>query len=264
MIRSALKVLGNFLLGLSREQPRQEAKPLNNPQHFNRQANNIVASRPTNQRKLVAGSIHLLDLEDLKRELGGGWQHASNVTNTVIEDCLKRGLGVRDTFVKQGDMFVLCFADPDRTAAERRMKEIVAEAKSLLSHLAPPFRIAHEVTDVVFEDSAEDSILGTIAASLRRVREDAEDAARKWRTRLRGNAAVQYKPVWSPLKSMVVIHRASLDEETAQQSLEKLNSVSSPDEMLAVLFDLDCVVLGRAVASLHRLITTGGRTQLIV
>lgn len=264
MIRSAFKVLSDLLLGVSKPGTPQEPEPLNNKQHFNHQANNIVSTRRADQRKIVAGSIHILNLEALKRELGAGWECTPDTVYAVIEKCLKQRLGPQDTFVRQGDMFVLCFADPDRIAVERRMNEIAAEAKALLSTLAPPVRIAHDVTDIVFADAPEEAILDTIAASLRRVRQDAEEAARKWRTHLRKNLAVQYRPVWSPKKGMVVIHRASLDEETAQRALEQLDSLSSPDEMLDVLFDLDCVVFGRAVASLHSLVSVGGRTQLIV
>jgi hypothetical protein len=46
--------------------------------------------------------------------------------------------------------------------------------------------------------------------------------------------------------------------------MQRLSSLSSVDEMINVLFELDCLILGHAAAGLHDLVNGGGRTQLIV
>ena len=46
--------------------------------------------------------------------------------------------------------------------------------------------------------------------------------------------------------------------------MQRLSALTHVDEMLTILFDLDCLILGRAAAGLHELVGIGGRTQLIV
>jgi hypothetical protein len=85
-----------------------------------------------------------------------------------------------------------------------------------------------------------------------------------WREHLLRTASIRYKPVWSPSKKVVALHRAVLDEDTGRRTMQRLSSLSSVDEMLTVLFELDCLILGHAASGLHDLVGNGGRTQLIV
>lgn len=46
--------------------------------------------------------------------------------------------------------------------------------------------------------------------------------------------------------------------------MQRLSALANVDELLALVFELDCMILGRATTGLHDLVSTGGRTQLIV
>lgn len=267
MLNSFFRKVGNYLAGFS-DNERPPETPHGHEKHRNliAQAQRIASSRRSQGGKLLAGSIQFLNLEQIKRELGGNWGRTSRVAYNIVEQTLSKKLSVEDSYAKHSDeMFVLCFGSTDRQVVEARMGEIVEEIKQSLSRSGgEAFRIAHDVADIAFVDAAEDTILDTIANSLRQVRKEAETAASVWREHLLRNAGIRYKPVWLPQKKLVAIHRAVLDDETGRRTMQRLSSLTSADDMLAVLFELDCLILGRAASGLHDLISNGGQTQLIV
>ena len=130
-----------------------------------------------------------------------------------------RKLSADDVYARHGEeMFVLCFASADREAVEGCMRDIVEEIKRALSKSkSDAFRISHDVAEVVFVDSDESPLLDTIANSLRQVRGEAENAARVWREHLLRIASIRYKPVWTPSRKVVALHRAVLDEDKRRE-----------------------------------------------
>jgi hypothetical protein len=267
MLNSIFRRAGKFLIGLSDGKPPTGAPHgSDRSRQLSGQAKRIASSGGSNGRKLLAGSIRLLDLDDIRRELGVNWGQASGAVYRIVEDSIAKTLLVGDVYERQGqDMFVLCFASADREAVEARMCALVEEIKrALLRSNSGLFRVAHDVADVMVADGDEAPLIETIAKSLRQVRDEAESAAKAWREHLLRTATIRYKPVWSPKKEVVAIHRAGLDEDTGRRTMQRLSSLSSVDEMLAVLFELDCLILGHAASGLHELVGRGGRTQLIV
>ncbi|MBV9046551.1 MAG: hypothetical protein JO294_15630 [Alphaproteobacteria bacterium] len=265
MLKSIVRKAGEYLIGLSERTPATEAPRGPDVRQFSDQARRI-ASRRAPEDRILAGGIRLLDLDDIKRELALNWQEVSTTAYRIVEDTIAKNLSADDSYARHGDdMYVLCFASADREAVEARMRDISDEIKRALSGSASDaFRIAHDVTDIVFVDVDDGPLVDTIATSLRKVRDEAENAARVWREHLLRVASIRYKPVWSPSRKVVALHRAVLDEETGQRTVQRLSSLSSTDEMLAVLFELDCLILGRSTTGLHTLVGSGGRTQLIV
>jgi GGDEF domain-containing protein len=267
MLNSIFRRAGKFLIGLSDGRPSTEAP---RGSHTSRQSSDramrTASGGGSNSRKLLAGSIRLLDLDDIRRELGVNWGRASGAVYRIVEDTIAKNLLAGDIHERHGqDMFVLCFASADREAVEARMCAIVEEIKrALLKNNSGPFRVAHDVADIMLADGDEVPLIETIAKSLRQVRDEAENAAKVWREHLLRTATIRYKPVWSPKKEVVAIHRAGLDEDTGRRTMQRLSSLSSVDEMLTVLFELDCLILGHAASGLHELVGRGGRTQLIV
>lgn len=267
MLNSIFRKAGKYLIGLSDKKSATEApRGVDEDREFSNRAKRIALSNGPENRKLLAGSIQFLDLDEIKRELGVNWGRASAAACKIVEDTIANNLSADDTYARRGqEMFVLCFASRDRGLVDARMKVIVEQIKHALSGSRNEvFRVAHDVADVVFIDTDEVSVFDTIANSMRQVRSEAEKAARVWREHLLRNASICYKPVWLPSKKVVALHRAVLDEETGRRTMQRLTSLTSVDEMLAVIFDLDCLILGRAASGLHHLVDDGGRTQLIV
>ena len=267
MLNSIFRKAGKYLIGLSERKTATEApRGPDRSRQFSEQARRIASNQGPKDRKLLAGSIRFLDLEQIKRELGANWGQASAAAYGIVEDTIRKHLSADDSYAKHGpDMFVLCFASTNRQAVEARMCDIAGEIKQTLStSKGEAFRVAHDVEDVIFVDGDEVPLIDTIANSLRRVRDEAENAAKMWREHLLRTACIRYKPIWSPSKRVVALHRAVLDEDTGRRTMQRLSSLSSVDEMLTVLFELDCLILGHAAAGLHDLVNGGGRTQLIV
>jgi hypothetical protein len=267
MLNSILRKAGKYLIGLSDRKPANEApRGPDQGRQFSDQARRISSSRGQNDRKLLAGSIRFLDLDEIKRELGVNWGQASAAAYRIVEDTITKNLSPDDIYARHSqELFVLCFASADREAVEARMRDIVEKIKRALARSKnEPFRVAHDVADVILVDCDEVPLIDTIANSLRQVRDQAENAAKVRREHLLRTASIRYKPVWSPSKKVVALHRAVLDEDTGRRTMQRLSSLSSVDEMLTVLFELDCLILGHAASGLHDLVGTGGRTQLIV
>jgi GGDEF domain-containing protein len=267
MLNSIFRKAGKYLIELADRKPPTEApRGPDKSRHFSDQAKRITSSRGSKDRKLLAGSIRFLDLDEVKRELGLNWQEVSATAYRIVEDTIKKKLSADDIYARHGEeMFVLCFASADREAVEARMRDISDEIKRALSRSnSDTFRVAHEVADVIFVDGDEAPLVDMIANSLRQVRDEAENAARAWREHLLRVASIRYRPVWSSSRKVVALHRAVLDEDTGRRTMQRLSSLSSVDEMLTVLFELDCLILGLATSGLHDLVCNGGRTQLIV
>ena len=267
MLNSILRKAGKYLIGLSDRKPAVEAPNENDRgRHFSEQARRISSRRDPNDRKLLAASIRFVDLREIKHELGVNWVQASGAAYRIVEDTIAMNLSADDIYARHGqDVFVVCFASGDREDVETRMRDIVEKIKRALSKgNSESFRVAHDVADIILVDSDEVPLIDTIANSLRRVRDEAENAAKIWREHLLRSASIRYKPIWSPSKKVVALHRAVLDEDTGRRTMQRLSSLSSVDEMLTVLFELDCLILSHVTSALHDLVSGGGRTQLIV
>jgi GGDEF domain-containing protein len=181
MLNSIFRRAGKYLIGLSERKPATEApREPGRSRQFADQATRIASSHSSKDRKLLAGSIRFLDLDEIKREIGLNWQEVSATVCRIVEDTIAKNLSDDDIYARHGeDMFVICFASVDREAVERRMRDISDEIKRALSRSkSGAFRVAHDVADVIFVDSDEDPLIDTIASSLRQVRDEAENAAR--------------------------------------------------------------------------------------
>jgi hypothetical protein len=85
MLNSILRKAGKYLIGLSDRKPANEApRGPDQGRQFSDQARRISSSRGQNDRKLLAGSIRFLDLDEIKRELGVNWGRASAAASASI------------------------------------------------------------------------------------------------------------------------------------------------------------------------------------
>jgi EAL domain-containing protein (putative c-di-GMP-specific phosphodiesterase class I) len=63
---------------------------------------------------------------------------------------------------------------------------------------------------------------------------------------------------------VVLSYRILMDSETGKLAFQRLTEVSTREELRLVMFELDCVMVGRAVDALHKLLARSGRAQLLV
>lgn len=265
LIRAGLKKLASPLLELAAEAPSPNAGPPN--------AN---LSRPLGERRtassqtVMAGSIQLLGMAEIKQRLGARWSAVADIAAGIAEQTIQQHISAEDAYQRQGeDIFVLCFASPDKARAEAMTRMIGEEIAALLTRHTPQIqlKVEHTIAEVEWSD-IDNSDMGSIAElierELRQVRERAEAAARAWRNELVRTAAIRFGPIWHPPRCIVNGYRAMLNEQTGAHAMQRLAAVTTPEELSGTLHELDCLIVGRAITALERLLTSGGAAQMLV
>ena len=221
---------------------------------------------------LVAGAVRLLGIDEIKRALGDNWPTLATTAMRLTEQVISRHLGPLDTYEQyNNEAFVLTFATGGKLAAEKTTRAIVREITERLAHEAPSarLRVDHTVAELdwsVIEDAERrgSSISDAIADRLSKVREEARNATVAWRQQLLENTTVRFGQVWNPRTHIIAIYRVMLDAETGKQALERIGALANTDELRLAMFDLDCLLLGRAIEALHCLLSSGGKAQLLI
>ncbi|WP_162914731.1 hypothetical protein [Desertibaculum subflavum] len=272
MVRSALRSLGRFFLGLSSPPPAKHSPPAAQATaaaSFEGRTRQIARVAKDGSSKVLAASVQLIGMQDIRRSLGPRWPAVSSIAYAVAESAIRSHLSAQDIFQRQDDeTFILCFAHSSPAEADRQTRAIVNEIRTELVKQAPdiPLRVDHTVAELDWAPvvASGGSLADSIAASLRKIRQEADEAARTWRRELLASATVHYNPVWKPDKRIVAIYRCLLDPETGRQTLRRFGALSGLDEARSLICDLDCLLIGRAIETLHRLISSGGTAQLII
>lgn len=274
MLRNSLARFGMFLTQLAPEAPAEAAPAQRSRQthargnRFDRRVRELSAAK---ERKIVAGSVQLVGMDEIKNSLGSLWENVAGKAYNIAERVIRKNLSEDDVFErKEGGVYVLCFANLSKAEAETRTKQIVSEIRSALSREAPDtggLRVDHFVAELDWEPSDEDDELPlaeVLAEALRKVRQEAEEASKSWRRALLRDALVIYSPIWQPDRKAVSGYRCIVDETTGKNALRQLATVSSPEEVRSALADLDCLILSRAVEGLHSLLQESGKAQLFI
>ena len=263
-IRTGLNKLGSVLLALTADAAPPPASPNPNPSRSFGEMR--TASSPT----VMAGSIQLLGMAEIKQRLGARWSAVANIAFRIAEQTIQRHISAEDAYQRHGtETFLLCFASPDKARAEAKTRTIAEEIATLLAQQTPqiPLRVDHTVAEVEWAeiDKGEaDSIAELIARELRQVRERAESLARACRNELVRTAGIRFGPIWHPPRRIVISYRAMLNEQTGTHALQRLAAVTTPEELKSTLHELDCLIVGRAIKALDRLLHAGGAAQILV
>jgi hypothetical protein len=230
----------------------------------------LAASRKRSS-SVLAGSVQLIGMEEIRRSLDGNWAAVSDKAHAVAERTIAEHLSYGDVFeLNQNDTFVVCFARPDKSDAERRTHQIVEAIKIALARELPEAQrpgVSHAVAELEWGDVEDDqggSLTDMLARSLRRVQEEANETVKVWRRALLREAYVVYRSVWSAGHRENPMYQCLVDEVTGKRTLERLTNVSSVELVCEALAELDEVVLGRAVEGLHAAMQSGTRADLLV
>lgn len=225
-----------------------------------------MAKSPT----VMAGSIQLLGMAEIKQRLGTHWVAVADIACRIAEQTILRHISAEDAFQRHGEeTFVLCFASPDQARAEAKTRTISEEIATLLARQKPqiPLQVDHTTAEVEWADITDgeaDSIAELIARELRQVRERAGAAAQAWRKELIRTAGICFAPIWHPPHRIVTSYRVMLNEQTGTHAMQRLASVTTPEELKSTLHELDCLIVGRAIKALDRLLNAGGMAQMLV
>jgi len=181
-IRTGLMKLASLLLTLAADAPPPAAGQNANP-HAN-------PSRPFGEMRtpasatVVAGSIQLLGMAEIKQKLGERWSAVADIACRTTEQSIQRHISAQDAYQRHGEeTFVLCFSSPDKARAEAKTRMIAEEIATLLAQQTPEIslQVDHTVAEVEWADidnGGPDSIAELIARELRQVRERSDAAAR--------------------------------------------------------------------------------------
>jgi hypothetical protein len=183
---------------------------------------------------------------------------------------LRKHLKGADVYTrKDEEIYILCFATLDKYQAERKTKAIVEEIKAVLLREVPEagrLRVGHRMTEVKPAQALRSgsSLLDTITASLDAVKREADEILERQRRILLEEASVVFSPVWNPSGQSVVLFRCLLDDWTSRTTLQNLEKLSEPETLQRAIADLDCLILGRAIQTLHGILQSNGKTVLLV
>jgi len=271
--------MGKFLLDVGNTEPKPAAQPQATDKlqmrrrDFERRARKAVALRPDGATKLLAGSVQLIGMNEIKTSLGAEWLAVAKAAHEIVERNIRRHLTESDSWERHADdAYILCFAGVDKADAERRTRRIVDETKAALQAEAPgtkELRIDHTVAELDWEDvteksETEGSLLAALASSLHQVQAEAHEAAKTWRRTLLRDTRILYGPMWRSSDRNVSLYRCMVDESTGRVAIDRLHCISSADEISEAVSDLDCLILSRTVEGLHRLIQSGASAEFLL
>lgn len=277
MLSWSLQRVARFLLAISREQnepisDQTSRKPLRAQRRaFDERTRRVIASRPSPSAKLVAGTVQFVGIDTIKAALGNDWLAIANQAHTIAETVIRSHLYEADAFDRQDeDTYILCFAGNDKLDAVRRTARIVDDITRRLKEQVPQasgLRIEHEVTELDWEEVDEEDdtpLIDILAERLRKVRAEAEQSAKQWKRMLIRDATVVYAPVWNVQSRYVSLFRCMLGDTIGKSVVGRIQSLSTTEEMLHTLSELDLVIVSRGVQALHRLVQEGRKAELIL
>ena len=273
MIRSSLRRFGNFLISIG-ETPRQnyKAPALNSRDSsdeeppFEQRATQLIAA---SKDGLLGGSIQLLGLNEIIKNSATNKPGIVKAALRIAEDTIRKHLTVDDIFQKYDDeTFILVFGKVDSNKAEIITKNIADEIRDklenneFLSKIDVSFSVVK--TDKSILETRQGLVVDVIADNLRKVKDEATNALQAWRQEVIKDAKTLFSPVWDPNKKNVSTYRAIIDLGNANNSLKNLLHIANKEEIRLVLFDLDCLVLGGSLQSLHSILGNSGYTSFII
>jgi GGDEF domain-containing protein len=276
MLRRSLKSFASFLLSVADERPSAAALAQRNTrvrrEQFDRRVRKVVAKRPDGSATIVAGTVQLVGLSDIRKALGDdAWAAVAGKAHKITEATIRSHLAEEDAFDRRDDeTYILCFADSNKIEAAQKAERIVARVKERLVEELPRaaerIRVDHEVSEVEWSADEADNVplIDFLAGSLRKVREEADRAAKQWRHTLVHEATLVYAPLWRPKTRIVPMFRCLLDDATGRTALDRLRTLAGIDALLEATSELDCVMFSHAVKALHVLVQDGGTAALVV
>lgn len=224
-----------------------------------------------NQKSVLAGSIELLGLDDVKRELGERWDRVGAQIQDIAKSEIKRYLSENDYFKPHGDTrFVICFSTLDRKHATHRATLISRAIKARLLEDLPEIEEQTGVNRFVTEVDPKDiatgshSLVDRLAATLEKMQCEVEMVAATQRRLILKDFQLLFSPIWHIGKQITSYNRAVVDKSLISRALAKVQALGDEMQVRKTIAEIDCMTLARAIERLHRAQRTDRSTALLV
>lgn len=223
------------------------------------------------RRNLLAGSLELIGLEEIRGALGDKWELLAKRVISLAESELRRSLDPSDSFRRHGDAsFLIHFDGLDKPAAEEKTRRTAARIKAALIEQIPD--VAEAIAIRPFVADVSTSGLGQVGTSLSdalfsrlvRMRMDAMDELRQRRHSLRRDVSVLFSPVWHKQKEITILNRCLVDLSYYRTLSAQLHELSDPDEIEDLTAEVDYLVLTKSIEALHNQRQTGRPAVLLL
>ena len=275
MIRNLLtKITAIFERGRSLLENRRarivtNARDIRHHAGFDDRARAFIDIRSNPLAPIAASAVELIGMRDIQADFGDNWRLVAARAYDIAEKAIRKRLTAKDIFTRRDtDTFILCFADLNKREAGQITKAIVDEIKGKLFREIPEasrLQIGHRITEVEADAvNGGASILECIAASLDAVKQEATEAFERQRRVLLDDASVVFGPTWSPAQERIVVHRCLLDDWTSRSTLRSFETIAEPSELQQAIAELDYLILGRAISTLHGLLQSNSKAILLV
>lgn len=223
------------------------------------------------QDSVIAGSLELIGLDDVRDALGDLWAavslQVSEFATAEIEQCLDPD----DIFRPHGESgFLIHFDGLDKDESDRKAKQIALRIKAGLAERFPQVADAVSIKHFLAEVDTESlrdgagSLANKLFARLLKMRKDAERAAGKSRQSFVKDFQVLFAPAWHTRTHVTVLNRCLLDTRYLRTSLAQYQELVDPDQLAATYVDLDYLILTKSVEALHRLLQTNRSATLLI
>ncbi|TXH33133.1 MAG: hypothetical protein E6Q98_23025 [Rhodospirillaceae bacterium] len=257
---------------LLEDRPSRVVTKTRNMQHhagFDDRARTLIDIRSNPQAPIAASTVELIGMGDIQADLGDNWRLVAARAYDIAEKTIRKNLTAKDIFTRRdADTFILCFADLNKREASQITKAIVDEIKGKLFREIPEaskLQIGHRITEVEAHTANDGaSMLECIAASLDAVKQEATESFERQRRVLLDDATVVFSPTWSPAQERIVVHRCLLDDWTSRSTLQSFETIAEPSELQRAIAELDYLILGRAISTLHSLLQSNSKAILLV
>lgn len=225
-----------------------------------------------NSGPLVAGSIELVGLADIRRHTGPTGEYVSDNIQTIAEAEIGAMLGDDDFFRCIDEVtFLICFASTSETAADLKARSI---SEAIRTRIVEAFPLLKSKLSVESTTSSIDpaqlmqmhggSLADKLLAVLRRVREDLRQTLRTQRSSLMREFRVRFVPAASPARHQFVLNYCKIETPADLPGPSQWRVFAPPQDVERTLAELDLCLLTRAVEVLHDVVKKGPCAPLLV
>lgn len=227
-----------------------------------------LSRRLEDQGKIVAGSLELVGLDDVKAALGESWPPIAARVREVAEEELQRYLDPLDIFRPHGEAaFLVHFDTLDKTAAEQKAQLIAQHIRAALAEqiteVADAVSVNHFVADMDAEAlDGNGSLVERLFARLTQTRRDAEAALRRERRSVLHDLQLQFSPVWHAQKHVTILNRCLVNvwkDDTIQ-----MMDLVEPGKLASARAEIDYLALTKSIEALHSFVQSNRVAMILV
>ncbi|WMT92597.1 hypothetical protein [Pelagibacterium sp. H642] len=218
----------------------------------------LISDALKSQERFLAGSIELLGLDHVKRELGSKWAQVGPIVHEIAQTEIRRHLSTADHFKPNGETrFVVFFGALDRQKAAGRAALISRAIKARLLEELPEIEERTSVNLFVTEVDPQDlasgnrSLADRLAASLEKMQCEVELVAASQRKTILRDFQVLFAPVWHVEKHITTCNRTVVDTSLIGRGLNRIRALGDEMQYRRTIAEIDCMTLTKAVERLH-------------